>query len=357
MSVLSRVGLAVATLFLISCAVLLTSKDPQDLDRARPAHHTDEGFRNLYIESAEKSPFSFLMMKFFGDTPFSDQAAEAHLVPVAEPAIESIHDPADKVQLSWLGHSSFLIQYAGLNLLTDPILSDRASPVSFAGPKRLVVKPIELEDLPSIDFVVISHNHYDHLDIKTIRTLANQAQFIVPLKLKDWFVSLDVPAAGVYELDWWQSFSASNIEFTATPSQHWSARGLFDRNKTLWAAWHIRIDNFTLWFGGDTGYNPVQFKEVARKLGAVDLGLIPVGAYSPRWFMGPQHVNPEEAVKIHQDIQATRSIGMHWGTFQLTAEPMMEPVERLQKARLAAKLRDDEFFTMAIGETLVIPKG
>lgn len=323
----------------------------------RPAHHTDDGFRNLYAESVEKGPISFLKMKLFGDMPFSDQASEAHKVPVAEPDIAGLQQPEDAPQVTWLGHSSFLLQYQGINILTDPILSNRASPVSFAGPERLVAKPIMQHDLPAIDYVVISHNHYDHLDVESIEAIKDEAKFLVPLKLKDWFISLGVEADRVVEFDWWDQQTFGGLTVTATPSQHWSARGLFDRNKTLWAAWHIDIAGYTVWFAGDTGYNPHQFKEVSERFSEVDLGLIPIGAYAPRWFMGPQHINPEEAVLMHQDVKSKLSIGMHWGTFQLTAEPIMEPVERLQKALQEAKLEEDEFITLAIGETLRVKRG
>lgn len=323
----------------------------------RPAHHTDDGFRNTHIEAVEKSVFGFLKMRFFGDMPFSDQASEAHKVPVAEPDIEGLQKPQDAPQVTWLGHSSFLVQYQGINVLTDPILSNRASPVNFAGPERLVAKPIMQHDLPPIDYVVISHNHYDHLDVESIEAIKEQAMFLVPLKLKDWFISLGVEADRVVEFDWWDQQAYDGLTVTATPSQHWSARGLFDRNKTLWAAWHLDIMGYKVWFAGDTGYNPYEFKDVSEKLGSVDLGLIPIGAYAPRWFMGAQHINPEEAVLMHQDVKSKLSIGMHWGTFQLTAEPIMEPVERLQKALEEAKLEEDEFITLAIGETLRIKRG
>lgn len=328
------------------------SQEPKE-SLPRPAHHTDDGFRNLHIEPISKGPFTFLKMKYFSDEVFADQAAQAHLVPIAEPDHRAIVQPQRKPQVTWLGHSTFLIQYRGLNILTDPILSDRASPVSFAGPKRLTAKPIKMEDLPAIDYVVISHNHYDHLDQKTITQLAQQSVILVPLKLKEWLVDEGLSASHVIEFDWWDRHELPGLVATATPSQHWSARGLFDRYQTLWAAWHLQIDDFTLWFGGDTGYNDVQFKQVSQRLNPVDLGLIPIGAYAPRWFMSAQHVNPAEAVKIHQDIAATKSIGMHWGTFQLTSEAIMEPVEHLALALAETGLDVSEFFTLAIGETYI----
>lgn len=350
------------TLALVACKT--SGADSQALDEERPAHHLADGtFQNIYIGPIEKEAFTFLKMRFFGDEPFADQEAEAYKVPISEPNYAGLNQPVPAPQVTWLGHSTFLLQYQGLNVLTDPILSNRASPVSFAGPKRLVQKPIEHKHLPTIDYVVISHNHYDHLDLDTIAALKDEARFLVPLKLKNWFVEQGVAADKIVEFDWWDARQFGPLKVTATPSQHWSRRGLFDTNTTLWAAWHLEFaaapqtEGFSTWFAGDTGYNPHQFKEVATKLGAVDLGLIPIGAYAPRWFMGPMHINPEEAVKMHLDVGAKKSIGMHWGTFQLTAEPIMEPKQRLKTAAEQAKLEEDEFTTLAIGETYVFDAG
>jgi N-acyl-phosphatidylethanolamine-hydrolysing phospholipase D len=266
--------------------------------------------------------------------------------------MEKILKPGSAPLVTWVGHSTFLIQYQGINILTDPIFSERASPVSFAGPKRLVEMPLGLEDLPAIDFVIISHNHYDHLDITSVSALGSNTRFLVPLKLKDWFVEQGISAEQVIEFDWWDQHKFSNVSVSATPSQHWSARGLFDRNKTLWAAWHVQIAEFTFWFAGDTGYNPIQFKEVGERFKSIDLGLIPIGAYAPKWFMGPQHVNPEEALSIHRDIGARQSLGMHWGTFPLTAEPIMQPKQRLAKAMAENDIDDTTFEVLAIGQTI-----
>lgn len=315
----------------------------------RPTHHTDTGFRNNYHEAIEKGPWSFIKAKYFGDEEFADHEAEAHLVPVAEPELGHLLQPPAAPLVTWLGHSTFLIQYRGLNILTDPILSDRASPVSFAGPKRLVKLPITLKDLPRIDYVVISHNHYDHLDMDTIVALGNVPRYMVPLKVKAWFLEAGIDATRVDEFDWWDQMQFGELIVTATPCQHWSARSLFDRNETLWAAWHLRVDDFSTWFGGDTGYNDIEFKQIREKLGPVDLGLIPIGAYAPRWFMQAQHVDPAEAILIHRDIGARQSIGMHWGTFELSAERIMAPAQLIREAQQQGLIADDEFFTLPVG--------
>jgi len=216
-----RLSLLLLSALLSGC--LTTSETPP----SRPAHHTDDGFQNPHLGAIGKSPWSFLKMKYFGDQPFADHAAQAHTVPVATPG--DTHNKAiAKPQITWIGHSTFLIQYQGINILTDPMFSRRASPVSFAGPERLVELPIAQTELPEIDYVVISHNHYDHLDTDSILGLGDQTLFHVPLKLKAWFIELGIPQAQVMEFDWWDEWSTQSLKVVATPSQLWPARSLFD---------------------------------------------------------------------------------------------------------------------------------
>jgi len=339
-------------LLLITFALLSCKNTELNVANSRPAHHTDTGFRNLYIEPIDKGPFTFMKMKYFGDEPFADQEQQAHQVPIAKPDMATLAMPNKQPQITWLGHSTFLIQHQGINILTDPILSQRASLVDFAGPKRLVALPIRYQDLPPIDYVIISHNHYDHLDARSIELLGNAPIYLVPLRLKNWFIGEGIDPARILEFDWWDSMAMKGMTATATPSQHWSARGLFDRFETLWAAWHLQLDDFSLWFAGDTGYNATQFKEIGQRWQNIDIALIPIGAYGPRWFMEAQHVDPEQAVRIHNDVGARLSIGMHWGTFQLTSEPILEPVQRLDAAVNSGMLSSGNFITLAIGETL-----
>lgn len=341
-----------STLLLTTLAVTVTAA----VEMQRPAHHTDEGFRNLYIEDpTDKNFFTYMKMKYFSDEVFADHTEDAESMPVVADAIERMSDLSDQPRVTWLGHSTFLIQYQGINILTDPILTNRASPVFFAGPARLVDKPVTLSDIPRIDYVIISHDHYDHLDQYSIEWLGDQPIYLVPLELKDWFELAGISSERVIEFDWWDEESFAGIRFAATPSQHWSGRGLFDRYESLWAAWRIDFeDGFSLWFAGDTGYNDVQFRETHERYGDVDLALIPIGAYAPRWFMKASHVNPEEAVRIHNDVGARLSIGMHWATFQLTAEPYYEPQQLLEEQIRNGKLDQGRFITMAIGESIDI---
>ena len=251
---------------------------------------------------------------------------------------------------SWIGHSSFIINNFDLNIITDPIFSERASPFSFFGPKRLIPPAIDYEDLPNIDVIVISHNHYDHLDKKTIKNLNKinpDIIYLVPLKLKKWFEGLGTK--NVYEFNWWEEKKIKNTTFTFVPVQHWSRRGLFDKNKTLWGGWWIENDTIKLVHLGDTGYTN-DFIEINKRLGSPDLAFIPIGAYAPRWIMKESHMNPEEALKTAFDLDAKKSIGMHWGTFILTTEPTEEPRQILENLIIEKDLNKDFFSTILPGD-------
>lgn len=295
-----------------------------ELDENTPAHHRRDGtFVNSNGEAIAK-PLSALL-KWQREAP---EVTPLRL-PSEPPRPEVLANPTSK-QLTWIGHSTFLLQVDGLNILTDPIFSDRASPVSFAGPRRSTPPALTVEQLPAIDVVLISHNHYDHLDKASIKALAskqpeNPPQFFVPLGQKTWFDRLGI--AQVTELDWWDSAIIGDTTVHAVPVQHWSSRSPFDRNRTLWAGFLIDSPSHRTLFVGDSGYSD-DFKAVAQRLGTVDLALVPIGAYDPRWFMKSAHMNPEEALQVVKDVGASRAVGMHWGTFALTDEPMAEPGER-----------------------------
>ncbi len=257
-----------------------------------------------------------------------------------------------EISITWIGHASFLIQAAGLNILTDPVLSKRSSPVQWAGPARIAPLGLEFDELPPVDVVLISHNHYDHLDANTVRKLVRRdaPEFIVPLGLADWFRQRGINE--VRELDWWQSdhvFDALTVY--AVPAQHFSGRTASDRNRSLWCGFVFEAAGQRFYFAGDTGYGP-DFEEIGRRFSPIDVSLIPIGAYLPREFMRAVHVNPEEAVKIHLDVGSRRSIGMHWGTFRLTLEPLEEPPQKLKSALLAAGIEPQNFLVMQHGQTL-----
>ena len=317
-----------------------------------PAHHTPHGFKNLYIDDTDKSFFSFVNMRLFGSEKWADHASLADQVPTQKVDIARLKSPSATGQITWLGHSMFLLQHQGVAILTDPIFSDYASPFSFAGPKRYVPHMMDYRALPKIDIVVISHNHYDHLDAATIAQLGDTPQYYVPLGLKAWFVNAGINPQRVIEMDWGDQQQFNDItQIHATPSQHWSARGLGDRLETLWASWVMSIGDYDVFFAGDTGYNPIQFKAIGAQFKQFDLALIPIGAYAPRWFMKNYHVNPEEAFKIYQDVRAKQAIGMHWGTFPLTAETPLDPVLRLTEILQQQVETTPRFGVFSIGET------
>ena len=232
----------------------------------------------------------------------------------------------------WIGHSTFLIKKNGVTILTDPIFSDRASPFKNIGPKRLIPPAIPLDLIPMIDYVTISHNHYDHLDINSLINISKihpKAIFLVPMG--DGRLLKRKNIRNVYEFEWWESHIANDITFTFTPVQHWSKRGLFDRNKSLWGGWHIKDKDYSMYHAGDTGYSR-DFIDTKLRLGSPKYAFIPIGAYDPEWFMSSSHVNPEDAVQIMIDLEAEKAFGMHWATFVLTDEDTIDPKLRLNKA-------------------------
>lgn len=339
-----------------------TDSSPQQpaAEGIRPAHHTADGhFRNPHLAGWRTNLTNFLSARFNRESPWANHALQLDQIPRCEAQLSDIYNPGEAPQITWIGHSTFLIQYAGINLLTDPVFSDRVSPFRFTGPKRLTPLPITLKALPRIDLLVISHNHYDHLDRDTVRHFGNNTRYLVPLGLKSWLRRQGIDSARIDELDWWDSCRIGQVAATATPAQHWSGRGLNDRFRTLWASFHLDIQGFRVWFAGDTGYNQYQFREIGERLGGMDLALIPIGAYAPRWFMQPQHIDPAEAVKIHREIGAKFSIGMHWATFQLSAEALDDPRQKLALALSQAQAQTETqagatvapFVTLSIGET------
>ena len=229
----------------------------------------------------------------------------------------------------WVGHSTFLIKKNGITILTDPVFSDRASPFKNIGPKRLIPPAIPIKKLPAIDFITISHNHYDHLDIRSLKDLYllnSSTIFLVPAGDKKLLERQKIE--NVYEYEWWEGYLSDELKITFTPVQHWSKRGLFDRNKSLWGGWFFEFNDFSIFHAGDTGYSE-DFKSTRMKLGSPKYAFIPIGAYDPEWFMAESHVNPEDAVQIMLDLGAENSFGMHWATFKLTDEDTLEPRERL----------------------------
>jgi L-ascorbate metabolism protein UlaG (beta-lactamase superfamily) len=261
--------------------------------------------------------------------------------------------PAAGMSVTWIGHATFLIQTARGNFLTDPVFSERASPVTWAGPRRLRAPGINFADLPRIDAVLLSHDHYDHCDAPTLRRLATTHDPLVlaPLGHTRLLESFGVKRA--MELDWWQAHPlAGGIEITLTPARHWCRRRIGGTNHRLWGGFGLSLPDVRLFFAGDSAYDAALFQEIGRRLGPPDLALLPIGAYEPRWFMQSVHMNPAEAVQVHRDLGARRSVAMHWGTWGLTDEAWDEPPRRLAEARAAAGLDADEFTVLDPGESV-----
>jgi L-ascorbate metabolism protein UlaG (beta-lactamase superfamily) len=352
--VLRDVLLPVWTVFIISIFSLsAASCAAQSINPDKP-HHTGNGFRNLNLKE-DHGFFEFLRWQWertWKDLP----SADSYNFPVAKNDPEFLRDNRTKKTLTWIGHATMLLQIGGLNILTDPQFSYRASPVQWAGPQRVVPPGVALEDLPHINIVIISHDHYDSLDTKTIRRLHSRAggdktMFFVPLGLKRWLQKLGV--INVIEMDWWDEHEFGSLKIIATPMQHWSKRSPFARNNHLWASWIVMSSDFRFYFGGDTGYSP-HFGETGNRYGPFDLAALPIGAYAPRWFMKNHHINPEEAVQAHSDLRARKSVGMHWGTFILTDEPLDEPPRRLKAAMKKQGLSDEDFLVLKHGETIIL---
>jgi L-ascorbate metabolism protein UlaG (beta-lactamase superfamily) len=260
----------------------------------------------------------------------------------------------DGIRITFINHSTFLIQVDGMNILTDPIWSQRTSPFTWAGPKRKRNPGIRFEDLPRIDAVLISHNHYDHLDIATLRTIFGSfhSKVFTPLGIKEYLDSESI--SGATDMDWWDNAPLSDsVTIHAVPAQHFSGRGLMDRDKTLWCGYVITTSRGNIYFGGDTGYNDSTFKEIGTKFGSIQVALIPIGAYKPMWFMSPIHVSPEEAVKIHFDIHSKTSIGIHFGTFQMADDGLEDPANDLRLAREKYKVPSDRFIVLKEGEPYI----
>jgi N-acyl-phosphatidylethanolamine-hydrolysing phospholipase D len=284
--------------------------------------------------------FPFLMRKAW--TSLSHRSGAAKLVPYDPAAL--LHNPS----VTWIGHATFLVRMDGVTFLTDPIFSERASPVFFAGPQRQVAPGVPLDALPQLDFVTISHDHYDHADYDSIKALAARGvPFIVPLGLG----ALVREAGGtVTELDWWQQATVGPVQVYCVPAQHFSGRSLADSNERLWAGWVVAGPTRRFYHAGDTGYWD-GFRAIGERLGPIDLAALPIGAYDPPAIMRFVHMNPEEAIQAAIDLRASTAVAMHYGTFDLTDEPLDEPPRRFHAEATRRALEPVAAWTLNVGET------
>jgi len=339
----SIVGSAVVLFLLFVTLAPLSAQAPPGI----PRHHLARGFRNLdatYAYPLRERAVKLFRRAFTGWPPRGKTPAV-----LANDGAE-LRANGKVPTVTWIGHSTFLIQLDGLNILTDPHWGDRASPVAFAGPRRLVPPGLRFDELPPIHAVVISHDHYDHLDADTVRRLAREHQptFFVPLGVGA--LVKDMGVRDVVELDWWQAKRFRGVEFVCTPAQHSSGRGLYDQNLRLWSSWMIVGAKKRAFFAGDTGYWS-GLKEIGQRYPHIDLALLPIGGYSA-WDKGhPNHLNPEEAVKLFEELGAKLMVPMHWGTFELNREPFNEPPDRLF-AEAVRRGVEDRVAPLSPGETI-----
>jgi L-ascorbate metabolism protein UlaG (beta-lactamase superfamily) len=322
----------------------------QRLRDAAPSDHFDgKSFSNAGGDGPRRRGFGdFLRWQFSREKPLWPEwiADEARplLPPPTEPGL---------VAATYIGHASLLLRFAGFAVLTDPIFSLRASPFASLGPKRVRAPAIALEELPRIDAVCLSHNHYDHMDLPSLRALQARGNPPIVTGIGNGAYLAARGVTNVIELDWWESAEPlPGLKLTYVPAQHWSRRRFWDTNRMLWGGHVVAAQGARAYFAGDTGY-PAQFGEIAQRCGAPDIALLPIGAYEPRWFMAPQHMNPEEAVKAHLDLGARLSIAMHFATFRLTDEPFGAPEAALAAARAQYSVGESAFRIPAFGETIV----
>jgi len=304
-----------------------------------PKHFDGQRFFNPGAPQA-RGPFDALKWKL------KTRPEPSHFMDDVQPS----RPPADssQIRVTLINHSTVLLQQAGLNILTDPIWSERASPLQWIGPKRLRHPGVRWDDLPRIDIALISHNHYDHLDLATLRLLAKRdsPRFIVPLGLARLLEKNGI--SRVQELDWGDSLPLERTTIHSVPAMHFSARGPFDRNRTLWCGYVLETPGGIIYFAADTGFGD-HFAQIRGRFGPPRLALLPIGAYEPRWFMGPIHMAPEQAVQAHRILNAQTSIAIHHGTFQMADDGLDTP-----KKILAACAPGDSFLTLDNGESLTL---
>lgn len=389
----------------ISSPLTTSTKPDDELTRSKAHHNKDGRFENPWPSWNNQTPWKIMggMIKrrFNGRANHPDTTPPT--VPIREPQFLPSREQTDKIRATWLGHACYYVEFpSGLRVLFDPVFEDRCSPFSWLGPKRYTKMPCKVSDIPIIDAVVISHSHYDHLSYPTVTEISMKhpgAHFFVPLGNKKWFASCGIEKCT--ELDWWDEVDftlapqhssddkkseVSSVGSTPTPTagtimskisclpcQHIANRGLTDRGATLWASWSVKTGGKSLWFGGDTGYRAVPessdgkddwseeyahlptcpaFKDIGRVRGPFDLGLIPIGAYMPRWIMSPMHANPRDAVEIFRDTACKRALGIHWGTWVLTEEDVLEPPKLLKQALAHHQIPETGVFDVCdIGES------
>ncbi len=311
-------------------------------------------FLNPHQKHVPRGFIHYLLWRFgfYNDSEPLEEMPENFVFPNDEKEAD-----LSRPHVAWINHSTFWVMLDGKGILVDPIWNTRCSPISFIGPKREHLPSHSLEQLQKVDYIVISHNHYDHLDKKTVKNIHRlypNVTWIVPLGVKKW-IQKTLPKSEknkIVELDWWEKYEAKDFRFIAVPAQHFSGRGLHDRNRSLWMGCVIESDHSKkrVYFAGDTGYNPFDFSKIGEKFGSFDLSLLPIGVYSPRRFMRSVHINPEESLAIHGEIQSKLSIGGHFGTFKLSSDSIHRPPFDLYRAMEKKNLSWEKFRVLKPGQ-------
>ena len=318
----------------------------------KPKHHTVNGFRNYpLVEPADTQGFKFIWNRIFSSSK-PDEIPADHLIDEKR-AIDRYNKLVNEDTITWIGQSTALLKINGKVILTDPFFSKRAGPGLF-GPSRTVPPGISAEYLPAVDILVISHNHYDHLDADFVESLSNKngIEVVVPLGIGKFFRKRDYTR--IHELDWHQSASVDGLEFTSHPMVHYSSRGLFDKNETLWCSWSILSSKKKLYFAGDTAYSPIVFKEIGTETGGFDYALLPIGTYGNRKYGFNNHMNPMESFQAGLDLKAQTMIAIHWGTIDLSEEPLFEPAKLFKNAAIEKEFDPKRLWILKIGETRVL---
>ncbi len=331
-----------------------SSSTPEMWVEGKPKHHIQNGFRNYPVIPDPPPVGAAFYFRRVLDSFFPPEVPSDHYLSEKD-AISQFQQLSGQNSVTWLGHATFLIRISGMTILTDPFLTEYASPLWIFGARRYVKPSISLENLPPVDMVVVSHNHLDHLDAETVESLQGKENIhvFVPLGLKAFFK--DRGYTNVEELDWNERFSYGGIELMALPAVHYSGRGTNDKNKTLWCSWSFSSQSGKVFFSGDTSYSPTVFKTIGKENGPYDLAIVSIGAYKTRKYGPASHLTPEEAVKVVMETKSNVAVAMHWGTIELSDEPLWEPPVRFKKASQDNGIPSDKTWVMKIGETRLIP--
>lgn len=344
-----KVGIIFFVLLIMGC---LSPSHTELWAKGKPKHHTEEGFRNYpLIEPAETQGFKFIWNRIFS-APKSDKIPADHIIDEKR-AIDQFKKLERVDTITWIGQSTALLKVDGKVILTDPFFAKRSGPGIF-GPVRTVPPGITAQNLPIVNIIVISHNHYDHLDADFIESLPNKKdiEVVVPLGIGKFFK--DKGYVKIHELDWHQTIAIDGLQFISHPMVHYSSRSLFDKNETLWCSWSIISSKKKLFFAGDTAYSPIIFKKIGAKIGGFDHALLPIGTYGNRKYGFNNHMNPMESFQAGLDLKAQTMIAIHWGTIDLSEEPLFEPAEIFRKVALEKKFDPKHIWIMKIGETRIL---